>query len=491
VYHFTALQDGISTVNDRLAPVQGRSLSIQPRPLRRRYLFLQGPASPFFAQLSRKLQSSSHKVYRINFCFGDQIFWPDAATNYRGNLAKWPSFLREFLTKHSITDIILFGDCRPYHRVAVDLAAGRGVTVHVFEDGYLRPNWITVERNGVNGYSSLPRDPDVIRQSGAIQDIPKPLALAGGMTHRVFWDILYNVATVFGRPLFPGYQRHRTHHPFWEYAGWIRRLSRFRAAKRHTEAQVRRLLSDAGGFYLVPLQLDDDFQIRKHSRFGGNEKFLRETIESFARCAPPQSHLLIKIHPLDNGLIDRQRQVGKIAAACGVQPRVTCIDGGLLPTLLEAARGVVLVNSTTGTSAIYHRRPTIALGTAIYAIPGLTFQGRLDDFWCNATAPDAELFTAFYKLTVSETQIAGNLYTPEGIAYGVEAAALRVVQAPAPAVAVEALQAPMGARIWPFLPSASELIGPRSTNDNARPSGGNANWPGLPVAEQWHASRSN
>lgn len=483
MYRFSAVQDRVSTVHDRSFPIPAR-------PTKRRYLFLQGPASPFFAQLSRKLRSNAHKVYRINFCFGDQTFWPDAATNYRGSLAGWPNFLREFLTRESITDIVLFGDCRPYHKVAVELAAARGVSVHVFEDGYLRPNWITVERGGVNGYSSLPRNPDVIKQRAAAQNVPKAISLTAGMGYRVFWDILYNVATVFGRPLFPGYQRHRTRHPFWEYAGWIRRLSRYRSARRQAEVETRRVLSHSGGFYFVPLQLDDDFQIRKHSRFGNNENFLRETIDSFARCAPVKSLLLVKIHPLDNGLVNRQQQVGRIAAECGVEARVICIDGGLLPTLLEAALGVVLVNSTTGTSAIYHGRPTIALGTAIYDIPGLTFQGRLDDFWCDGTPPDAELFKAFYHVTVADTQIAGSLYSPKGIIFGVEGAAMRVCPENPAVESLQIFGEQPNVTIWPFSPRANELIGPRSSNDNAAPSDRSGSWARLPVAERFQPTRS-
>ncbi|WP_250313331.1 capsular polysaccharide export protein, LipB/KpsS family, partial [Escherichia coli] len=33
-----------------------------------------------------------------------------------------------------------------------------------FEEGYLRPQFITVEEGGVNAYSSLPRDPDFYRK---------------------------------------------------------------------------------------------------------------------------------------------------------------------------------------------------------------------------------------------------------------------------------------------------------------------------------------
>ena len=43
---------------------------------------------------------------------------------------------------------------------AIRIATMRGLTVHVFEEGYLRPNWVTLEQGGVNNNSAMLRDPD-------------------------------------------------------------------------------------------------------------------------------------------------------------------------------------------------------------------------------------------------------------------------------------------------------------------------------------------
>ena len=43
----------------------------------------------------------------------------------------------------------LFGDWRPLHRPAVGLAKERAIAVHCCDEGYLRPNWITVELLGI------------------------------------------------------------------------------------------------------------------------------------------------------------------------------------------------------------------------------------------------------------------------------------------------------------------------------------------------------
>ena len=134
-------------------------------PAPRRILFLQGLASAFFRRLGAALTARGHHVTRVNFNGGDKLFWRlPGAIDFRGTLAEWPAALGELLEQRRITDIVLFGDCRPLHRVAIKLAAHRGIPVHVFEEGYLRPSWITHELGGVNAYSSLPRDADWYRR---------------------------------------------------------------------------------------------------------------------------------------------------------------------------------------------------------------------------------------------------------------------------------------------------------------------------------------
>ena len=90
---------------------------------KRSFLFLQGLATPFFVRLGREIASRGHAVHRINLCGGDRVFWPKlGAVDFRGRFSEWRKFLGIFLHNCAVTDIILFGDCRPYHRVAIELA---------------------------------------------------------------------------------------------------------------------------------------------------------------------------------------------------------------------------------------------------------------------------------------------------------------------------------------------------------------------------------
>ena len=64
--------------------------------------------------------------------------------------------------------------------------------------------------------------------------------------------------------------------------------------------------------------------------------------------------------------------------------------------------------------SVDHSTPVICMGKAIYNMPGLTFQGRLADFWPQSQAhrPDAALHTRFRNYVTLHTQINGNFYIP-------------------------------------------------------------------------------
>ncbi len=396
---------------------------------KRSFLFLQGLATPFFVRLGREIASRGHAVHRINLCGGDRVFWPKlGAVDFRGRFSEWRSFLGVFLHESAVTDIILFGDCRPYHRVAIELARSRGIAVHVFEEGYFRPDWITLERDGTNAFSNLPRDGEALSAEAARDHQPElPVrSVSGGFTRRVIWEGVNQISTLLLAPLFPHYRRHRSHHPLAEFGGWLKRLAR-RPFERPYMRRVQQYVTDPSrSFYLLPLQLETDFQIRRHSGFKSMTEVMELVLESFARKAPSDAMMVVKLHPLDNGLVNFRREAKRIARRSGLRGRVFVIDGGHLPTLLSRSHGVVVVNSTTGLSAIHHNRPLKTLGRALFDMPGLTFQGSLDRFWQEKAQPDPELFRAFRRVVLRRAQVNGSFFTDIGMELAVEGAMERL-----------------------------------------------------------------
>ena len=378
----------------------------------KRFLFLQGVSSPFFSRLADRLTANGNDVFKVNFNCGDAAYWlPRGAWSFRGDLSALSDWLAPKIEAHGITDIVLFGDRRPVHASAITCAKLSRARIHVFEEGYFRPHWITLERGGVNGFSALPRDPNWYLRTAArvpevlFQRVHTPLSV------RAFHDIAYHLANIGNFVCFTNYRTHRPHNASVEYAGLAKRFALLRFRENSDSAICNQLVHGKTPFFLLPLQLDSDAQIREFSVFSGMEEVISKVLKSFARAAPSDAHLLIKNHPLDTGFVNYTSIIARISTECSIVDRVHFVETGDANPLLDHAQGVVLVNSTVGTAALDAGRPIKTLADPIYNLPGLTFQGELDDFWKRGERPDVQLTAAFRKIVIHTTLVNGGFYT--------------------------------------------------------------------------------
>lgn len=380
-----------------------------------RVLMLQGPMGPFFARLSHDLRSHGATPYKVDFNGGDWLFSRSGAFEqafaYRGRLEQWPEFLDALISRLCIDTVLLFGDCRPVHRPVISLLASRGIRVGVFEEGYIRPDYITLEPEGVNSHSTLPADPAFYRRQASPES---PVARSLGRTFyfAMLWTILYAVAFDLGRPWFRAYAHHR---PMSILQGlpWLRSAARKLRYRWRERGWLHVLTTDlSGAFFLVPLQTRGDAQIAMHSHFESVPAFIEQVVESFARYAPAGTCLVIKHHPLDRGDADYTRLIAGLVRRKGLYGRCLYIHDQHLPTLLAHARGVVTINSTVGLSAVGEGVPVKACGQAIYDMPGLTSQDTLDLFWARAgsSRPDPELHRTFRAYLIAHSQHQGSFY---------------------------------------------------------------------------------
>ncbi len=419
-------------------------------PAPRSVLLLQGPAGPFFRRLATALAARGHAVHKVNFNLGDALFWRGSgAIAYRGRAAAWPARCEALLRRYNITDLVLFGDCRKLHRAAIAAAIRLGIRVLVAEEGYLRPDWITFEPHGVNGYSTLPRTADwYLREAAALPTgagVPAP----DSFLRRAVQDVLYHLASTAGRLAYPFYRTHRPWPALLEYAGWLWRLANLPAADRRSGRRSTWLAQSAQPYFLYPLQLDCDFQIRVHSPFAGQDAAIARVFGSFARWAPPACLLVVKQHPLENGLRNWRARLARAAAQAGLADRVVFLESGELAPLVAAARGLVTVNSTSGMVALAQGVPVHTLGTAIYDLPGLTSQGTLERFWRAPVKPDPALFAAFRAVLIARCLVPGGLYSLQGLDLAVAGAVFRLEHAPpseVPPSEASALPTPVQAR---------------------------------------------
>lgn len=388
----------------------------------RSFLLLQGVCSPFFLRLAARLQADGHQVHKINFNAGDWLYWGGAsAWNYRGKISDLQDFLNQKYRMFGITDQILFGDCRPVHRPAVAQGQACGIRTHVFEEGYFRPHWVTLEREGVNTHSLLPRDPLWFHDVGSrLPDAANVQAFQSPFRVRAVHDIAYHVAGFWNPIAFPRYRTHATVSAATEYVGYARRLPMLRFHAKRDNALIDKLLNHSTPFFVLPLQLGSDAQIREHSMFNDMAEVMEFVLASFARHAPAQARLVIKNHPLDTGLENYPRMIRGMTTRLDLTDRIDYIETGNLDALLSHARGTVTVNSTVGALSLGLGCPTMALSNPIYHMDGLTFQGTLDAFWRESVAPDARLFRNFRNTVIHTTQVNGGFYCRDGIALAVE-----------------------------------------------------------------------
>ena len=389
---------------------------------RRNFLFLQGPCTPFFAALADHLASLGYQVFRINFCGGDTLYWGQRPSiRYRGKPEELDTFISDIYKQYGITDQILFGDRRPVHRPAVEKAKQHGVRTHVFEEGYFRPYWITLEREGTNAHSLLPRDTQWFYRAGQrIPEQSKPTPFQSSLKVRAIHDIAYHIASIVNPFLFSEYRTHADNIAPIEYLGYIKRFSKLKFFKQREQSREHSLINSDKPYFLLPLQLNGDAQIRDHSSFAHMGDVMEHVLSSFSRSAPEDTILVIKNHPLDMGLMNYDRLLRKLEKQFHVENRIVYLETGNLTSLINHAKGVITVNSTTGFVSLELGVPTFCLSDPLYHLPGLTYQGTLDDFWTMHTPPDREFFECFQKVVLYSVQINGGFYSADGISLAVE-----------------------------------------------------------------------
>lgn len=374
----------------------------------RRFLIVTAPFGPFGRAFANALRSRGAAVSRMIFNAGDAVTWGRRGVAFKADVREWPARLAELAETH--TDIVVFGENGPYNQGVLSQSARLPAAVWVLENGYFRPDWITIERNGVNASSGLPRH----RDAYAVRALaPRPRPIGSILPHHVFNITAYHVAAGLGRFLYPRYVSPYIQAPWLQAVGHIRRYwaLRFRS-KRECDASR---LTQRGPFFITCLQREGDAQLLRYSHYADNTAFLAEVMTSFAAHAPADARLVIKNHPLDPGLVDLPSVARALAVERGLDGRVDFIDGGNLAQLCRASRGMIVNNSSAALSALGFGTPVKVLGSAFFDFDGLTDQKPLDAFWTQPQAPDAELFARFRSHVIARSQINGNYHEPRAI----------------------------------------------------------------------------
>lgn len=393
----------------------------------KRPLFLQGPIGGFFRYLMKEFKEAGATPFKINFNGGDEYYMKGISENvfsYQGPMIKFGEYISDFLIQNRIDGIVLFGDCRPLHKVAIEIAKENNVAVFVFEEGYIRPNFITLEVNGVNANSPLMGNIELelkdFKVSNTYNDEEfqntKDLQVKHfhDMKDMAIRAMRYWFHMELSREKFRYYEHHKDGDIFRSMFYWGKSYFKkkfYKTKESWVEDYVQKDLHQK--YFLVALQVYNDSQIKDHSKFRNNKRFIYNVMKSFGKNANKGDFLVIKQHPLDVPYHNYSKFIQHLIKSFNLENRVLYVHDLHLPTLIKNSKGLITINSTTGLSSLYHKIPVITMGNALYNIKGLCFQYGLDRFWNSKLNVNYNTFKKFRNLLITKTQVVGTFYNEE------------------------------------------------------------------------------
>ncbi|EIZ2445475.1 capsular biosynthesis protein, partial [Cronobacter sakazakii] len=230
-----------------------------------KYLLLQGPMGPFFRDLGNWLETKGREAKQVVFNGGDWFYRRKGKSlSYQGTPEGFGAWLAATRSAWPFDTLVCFGDCRPLHQAAYRWAQAQGIRFLVFEEGYLRPCFITLEENGVNGFSSLPRE------AGFYMQLPDTGQVRINKIVPSFWirarhTCIYCIMTWAYHRSYLNYNHHkklslRKEAYCWIKAGWLKIW--YKLTESRNNKKIKSELSTK--YNLVILQVFNDSQVTFH-----------------------------------------------------------------------------------------------------------------------------------------------------------------------------------------------------------------------------------
>ncbi len=374
-------------------------------------LLLIGPIGTFFARLSNFLDKNDVKTYKVLFPLHEYGFHKSRIIKYSEDVQFFKDFLRKTIIKYKIKHIFMYGNVVIPHRQALDLVKelnkkGDKIKTHIFELGYMRPNFVTLESSGVNYTSRFLLDKDFYSKKTSYKTYPKP------KNHKLRIRKLWKAITFINHCL-KNYRIVEFEHKlqpkpsflWFQIKGFL--LKFYFKVSEHS---IKKKCFEKNSFFLVILQVSSDSQLTIGSKIKDNKKFIYKVIKDFARAKLQNINLVFKHHPRDRGYTNYNHEIKKFAKEFGISKNVYYIHDYFLSKIFKNPRckGTVLINSTVGYQALFHSIPVKALGITPYNFDGLSYQKSLTSFFLNPKKVDQLLFNKFYKYILENSQINGN-----------------------------------------------------------------------------------
>ena len=374
-------------------------------------LFLMGPIGTFFARLSNYLENNNVRTYKISFPLYEYGFPKSRLIYYSKDIRFFKAFLKDLIIEKKIKHIFMYGNVLIPHRDALDLVKefnkkGKKIKTHIFELGYMRPNFVTLESHGINHTSSFILDKEFYSTKEPYKTFPKPKK--NKYRIRKIWKAITFINHCLKNYKIVDFEHKLQPKPsylWFQIKGFL--LKYF---FKVSEYNVKRKCFSINPFFIVILQVSSDSQIRLGSEIKDNNKFIYKVIRDFAKAKLQNISLVFKHHPRDRGYTNYSKDINQIAEEFGISNNVFYIHDHFLSNIFRNPRckGTILINSTVGYQSLFHAIPVKALGISPYNIDGLSYQKSLTSFFFNREKVDQLLFNKFYRYIVENSQINGN-----------------------------------------------------------------------------------
>jgi len=374
-------------------------------------LFLMGPIGTFFSRLSNYLEENNVRTYKISFPLYEYGFPKSRLIKFHQDIYLFKNYLKKILIEKEIKHIFMYGNVLIPHRQALVLIEELKkediyVKSHIFELGYLRPNFVTLESNGINYNSSFIKNREFYLKQDSYKFFPIAKKHARFRIRKI-WKTISFINHSFKNYKIVDKEHKLQPKPIYI---WYQIKGFFlKYYFRINEYKIKKKCFVEDKFFIVILQVSTDSQITEGSNIKDNKQFIYKVIKDFA-IASQNINLVFKHHPRDRGYTNYSNLIEKFSKEFHVHKKVFYIHDLFLSKLFQNpnCKGTVLINSTVGYQSLYHSVPLKSLGITPYNIRGLSDQRDLISFFKNPSTVDRLLFNKFYKYILENSQINGN-----------------------------------------------------------------------------------
>ncbi len=374
-------------------------------------IFLMGPIGTFFARLASFLEENDVKTFKVSFPLHEYGFKKSSRLWYSDDIYKFKEYLEKIIIKENIKHIFMYGNVLIPHKLALKLCdelnrKGYIINSHIFELGYLRPNFVTLENKGVNYDSSFINKSNFYEKQEPYERFPVPIK--HGLRIRKIWKLISFFNHSFKNYKIVEFEHKLQPKPIYlwfQLKGFILKFF-----YKIVEKKLKKKCFSKSQFFLVILQVSTDSQILKGSKFEDNYDFIYTVIKQFSNSELKNTNLIFKHHPRDRGYNNYSKFILEVSKEFNIFDKVFYIHDFPLSKIFKnnLCKGTVLINSTVGYQSLFHSVPIKPLGIAPYNLEGLAHQDNLVSFFRKPQKVNKLLFNKFYRYILENSQINGN-----------------------------------------------------------------------------------